>query len=105
MYMRELRPAGIADLAQGIASLNRIARPYLQRADPQMAILGLPAALMIDDQAVAAFAIADEPPVRFRADQQVRHAVADGLDRSRGGGQHRDAALGGIANADVGPVM
>ena len=95
----------MADVAEPLAARHLIALGDGDGTPPQVAILGLPTARMVDDDAVAAINVAAAPQRRVR--HAVGHAVADGADRPRRRGDHVDAVGhgGAVANRDVGSLM
>ena len=100
MDMRKLGSARLADLAQGRARGQALARFHPDRTLFQVAILAFPAAAMVDHHAIAAILSCGEGG-------EIGHPVAHPFHHARRGRQHIDARrhrrAGGQRN--IGAVM
>ena len=92
MEMRIFGEPREADAAERLPSLDMIAGLYLQAATGQMAVLGFPMFRMFDQDAVAAFDIADRFTLRF-AESAVWRAVARAENATACGSENFHAGL------------
>ena len=87
--MRKLGLARQPDTPQRLFAVNLITLAYLDTAVAHMAILGLPATAVVDEDAVATFTTFD--PFRIvPPGQVVRKVIPDGCYRARSSGQDGD---------------
>jgi len=100
--MRELGVAGEAHEADRLAGCHSLAGLHDDAALPEMAVLGLPAPAMVDDQRVPGFPILHGVGAG-RADAHVIHAVAQSQHRTRCRSQHLHALGhdGAVRNPDI----
>jgi hypothetical protein len=79
MNMGESCVPGKADQAQDLTAFNNVAGFHPQGSFPQVTILGFPAIIMDDKQAVSALAMQNSGPVIFGVYESVGHAVTHSL--------------------------
>ena len=105
--MGERGEARRAHQPEFLAPFNALARSYRNTALAQMAVLSLPAAVMVQHDSVAAFLFPDSLAVRLGPDEAVHYAIAHAQHRAAGRRQniHAVAHGGMIADCDVGSLV